>query len=225
MPKVAKNNKLSRVARRVAASHPLPTSATVVKEKQVTNYERVFLSVGPKDDHDDDKDEANNTSQSLSRGQRKRQAKRDQYLKKEKMILSTLMLKKQDEQKKRIDGLDAIREALLDTTKNTETKEEPVAEEHNPTYGSNRSRKGLMSNEIERMGLVMEHPAFKQNPFEAIQEHLKNTLAQQKEKRDQDAKKKTEQDRVKKEVKKQEKKERLQGVKRGIKKYKPRNCR
>jgi hypothetical protein len=206
MPKVVKNRKLSRVARRVAASDPLPTPAAIDKDEH------------SKDGDDDDEP---NTSQSLSRGQRKRQAKKDQYLKKENMILSTLMLQKQDEQKRRIDGLDAIREALLDTTKNSETKEEPV-EEHNPTYGTNRSRKGLMNSEIERMGLVMEHPAFKKNPFEAIQEHLKNTLAGQKEKRDQEAKKKEERDRVKKEVKKQEKKERLQGVKKSRKKYKPR---
>mmetsp|Transcript_113381 Transcript_113381/g.315346 ORF Transcript_113381/g.315346 Transcript_113381/m.315346 type:complete len:144 (-) Transcript_113381:68-499(-) len=139
------------------------------------------------------------------------------------MILSTLMLKKREEQKRRIDGLDAIRDALLDTTKNSETKEE-TAEEHSPTYGTNRSRKGLMSNEIERMGLVMEHPAFKENPFGAIQEHLKNTLAAQKEKRDQEAKKKAEQDKSKKEEKRLEKKERLQGIKKSTKKYKPRRC-
>lgn len=37
------------------------------------------------------------------------------------MILSSLMLQKQEEQKKRIDGLDAIKQALMDTSKTTTT--------------------------------------------------------------------------------------------------------
>ena len=52
---------------------------------------------------------------SLSRGQRKRQAKRDQYLRREKLILSSLQLQKAQEQARRIDGLDAMKEALLAT--------------------------------------------------------------------------------------------------------------
>mgnify|MGYP003334954351 CR=1 FL=1 len=43
-------------------------------------------------------------SHQLSRGQRKRLAKREQFLKKEKMILSSLMLQKQEEQKQEEDN-------------------------------------------------------------------------------------------------------------------------
>lgn len=212
MPKVGKNTKLSRVARRVA-SEPLPTplAASAVSKDDPTTK------------HDDD--EPNTPEgQALSRGQRKRQAKRDQFLKKEKMILSTLMLQKREEQKGRIDGLDAIREALLDTTKTSSTKEE-TKDAHQPTYGTNRAKKALMTSEIERMNLVLEHPAFKADPFGTLQEHLKNTLAEQKEKREKDSIKKAEEDKLKKEAKKQEKKERLQGVSKSRKKYRPRRCR
>ena len=206
MPKVGKDKKLSRVARRVAASNPLPT--------------------GSNKDHDNKEETTNNhedaakAREAMSRGQRKRLAKHEQYLKKEKMILSTLVLKKREEQKKRIDGLDAIREALLDTTKNTEKMDE--VEEYNPSYGSNRVRKNLVTGEIERMNLVQQHPAFKEDPFATLQEHLKNTLAEQKEKRQKEASEKVENDKKKKQEKKQEKKERLQGVKKSSKKYKTR---
>jgi tRNA(Ile)-lysidine synthase TilS/MesJ len=95
-------------------------------------------------------------------------------------------------------------------------------EEYNPSYGSNRVRKNLVTGEIERMNLVQQHPAFKEDPFATLQEHLKNTLAEQKEKRQKEASEKAEHDKKKKEEKKQEKKERLQGVKKSSKKYKTR---
>lgn len=205
MPKVGKDKKLNRVARRVAASNPLGTTS--------------------KEDDNEDKTTINHETvtkpgETLSRGQRKRQAKHEQYLKKEKMILSTLMLKKREDQKKRIDGMDAIREALLDTAKSTEAKSEDV--EYKPTYGSNRAKKSLISGEIERMKLVQQHPAFKEDPFATLQEHLKNTLAEEKEKRQKEAKQKAEDMKTKKEKNKQERKERLQGVKKSSKKYKTR---
>ena len=74
------------------------------------------------------------------------------------------------------------------------------------------------------MNLVMEHPAFQKDPFGAIQEHLRNSLAEQREKREREAKEKVIQEKLKQEQKKQEKKERLQGIKKNTKKYKPRRC-
>jgi len=210
MPKVGKDKKLNRVARRVAAANPLPTSEKekiYVEEDTTTTNSREDVTKG---------------GETLSRGQRKRLAKHENYRKKEKMILATLMLKKRDEQKKRIDGLDAIREALIDTTK-TPAPNDDETDEYNPSYGSNRARKGLISSEIERMSLVQQHPAFKLDPFATLQEHLTNTFAEQKEKLQKEAREKAENDKKKKEEKKQEKKERLQGVKKNNnKKYKTR---
>jgi hypothetical protein len=205
MPKVGKDKKLNRVARRVAASNPLGTAS-----KEDDNEDKTTI----------DHETVTKPGETLSRGQRKRQAKHEQYLKKEKMILSTLMLKKREDQKKRIDGMDAIRDALLDTAKSTETKTEDV--DYKPSYGSNRAKKSLISGEIERMNLVQQHPAFKEDPFATLQEHLKNTLAEEKEKRQKEAKQKADDTKAKKEKKKQERKERLQGVKKSSKKYKTR---
>jgi hypothetical protein len=228
MPKVTKNKKLSRVARRVAASDPLPMAGVVATSNssndptiEATNTKNTTTNTTT---HDADTPEVVMENQALSRGQRKRQAKREQYLKREKLILSTLLLQKKEEQKRRIDGLDAIRDALLETT--TTTKSQPNEDLHNAVnYGTNRAKKGLVASEIQRMNLVMEHPAFQKDPFGAIQEHLRNSLAEQREKREKEAKEKALQDKVKQEQKKQEKKERLQGVKKNTKKYKPRRCR
>ncbi len=229
MPKVGKNKRLKRVARRAAASDPLPTATTTTQDPEVTTKN---ITNNTEDDlNDDDNDNDAPGNQAMSRGQRKRQAKREQFLKKEKLILSTLMLQKREDQKRRIDGLDAIRDALLETTKETSKHKDGSKkdndnndDEYQPTYGTNRAKKGIMTNEIERMNLVMEHPAFKEDPFGAIQEHLRNTLAGQKEKRQKEAKTKAIQDKVKQEHKKNEKKERLQGVKKSTKKYKTRRC-
>lgn len=196
MPKAGRNKELSRVARMLTTSNPLATTTK-------------------KADGED--------APTLSRGQRKRQAKREQYLKKEKMILSTLLLKKQEEQKKRIDGLDAIRDALLDTTKGDSTAADEPTVVQEPHYGTNRARKGLVTNEFQRMELVMQHPAFQENPFGAIQEHLKNTFAAHKDQREKEGLRKEKADKKKKEERKEAKKDRLRGVKK-TRKYKPRRC-
>jgi hypothetical protein len=121
----------------------------------------------------------------LSRGQRKRQAKKDQYLKRQKLVLSTLILQKQEDQKKRIDGLDALKEALQATLTEDEAassrKEPPEDVQAYPQNlnKTNKSKKELTAREVSHLGLVLEHPAFQSNPFATIQEHLKNTLAGQ----------------------------------------------
>ena len=231
MPKVTKNKKLSRVARRVAASDPLPMAIATPKHgHDDAVLETTQTSSSSQQDDAADTPEIVLENQALSRGQRKRQAKREQYLKKEKLILSTLMLQKKEEQKRRIDGLDAIREALLDTTKtptdSSTAKEGSKEDEHHNSinYGTNRAKKAIVASEIERMNLVMEHPAFQKDAFGAIQEHLRNSLADQRVKREKEAKEKAMQDKLKQEQKKQEKKELLQGVKKNAKKYKPRRC-
>jgi ABC-type dipeptide/oligopeptide/nickel transport system ATPase component len=115
----------------------------------------------------------------LSRGQRKRLAKREQYLRKEKIVLSSLKLRHQDEQKKRIDGLDAIKEALLSTVSpiQDEPKISDLSKIKPNLMISNKSKKSLVAREVSQMSLVLQHPAFQADPFATIREHLKNTLA------------------------------------------------
>ena len=139
-----------------------------------------------------------NTSE-LSRGQRKRNAKREQYLKREKMILSTLSLKRKEDQTKRIDGLDALKEALEGVMNKPTTQTEASTTNTNitsntnnnnnntktttttkiPSMTTNKAKQNLAVNEITHMNLVLQHPSFRSNPMETIKEHLKNTLAEQ----------------------------------------------
>jgi Ribosome biogenesis protein SLX9 len=117
-------------------------------------------------------------SPAISRGQRKRLIKREKYLQRERMVMSSLKLRKQDEQAKRIDGLDALKEALLETvTKMPETQEEKTRPAQ--VVRSNRGKRSIVKKEVEHMKLVLEHPSFKANPLAAIHEHLTNTTSKQ----------------------------------------------
>jgi hypothetical protein len=129
---------------------------------------------------------AGTNGQGLSRGQRKRLAKREQYLKREKMVMASLKLKRQDEQKGKLDGLDALREALLSShkpgkgggSKSGKEKSESTAPQP-ARCSTNRAKKNLAGREVAHMNLVLEHPSFKANPFATLQEHLRNTLSGQ----------------------------------------------
>lgn len=140
----------------------------------------------------------------LSRGQRKRQAKREQYLKREKMVFSTLKLQREEEQKHRLDGMDALKEALITTT--TSSPEQPTKQM--PT--SNKGKKNIAAREMEHMNLVLQHPAFRLNPFEAIQQHLRNTLAGQAQELEAKSKERYKTDLQTEQAKKQKKKQRIQ---------------
>lgn len=250
MPKVKKTSNLSRVARRrVATSDNLPSPATrkianagddlAVKVKDCNvlpplGNEKILKKPKPNlniRDKEGGVDEDNNDSsetrktQQLSRGQRKRQAKREQFLRKEKMILSSLMLQRQEQQKKRIDGLDAIKQALMDTTgknkidqnsKNTTLK--PVRH-----IVTNKAKRKLVAKEIEHVNLILQHPSFKKDPFETMQEHLRNTFAEDRRIQEILSKERTEEEKRKNEKKLTEK----NGIKKKSqrKKYKPRRTR
>lgn len=197
MPKAAKTSKLNRVARRVAAADPLPLNSER-PNAQSQKQDEPLTGEG---------------SENLSRGQRKRFAKREQYKKREKMILSSLRLKVLDEQKG-INGLNSIREALIGSTKD---KIQGTLERK--TQLTNKGKQKLVAEEVHHMGLVLQHPSFKENPFETMQEHLRNTLAQQKAELELKARERSDQEKVQREAKKEQKKERLQGVKKNKKKY------
>ena len=154
----------------------------------------------------------------LSRGQRKRLAKRDQYLKRENMVLSSLRLKRLEGQVGKLDGLDAIREALGEASSSSSSSgaaavERGGAKKVPPTCDTNRSRRALANAEISHMGLVLRHPAFNDDPFEAIRQHLRNSLAADAEKLDTESKARHEEDSKLDAKKKEEKKERLMEAK------------
>lgn len=154
----------------------------------------------------------------LSRGQRKRQHKRDQYLKRENMVLSSLRLKRLEGQVGKLDGLDAIREALGVASSSSSSSgaaavEGGGAKKVPPTCDTNKSRRALANAEISHMGLVLRHPAFNEDPFEAIRQHLRNSLAVDAEKMDTASKARDEEDGKLDAKKKEEKKERLRDAK------------
>lgn len=146
---------------------------------------------------EDDKNHPSRNKQTLSRGQRKRQAKREQYLKREKMVLASLRLKRKDEQRGKLDGLDALRDALLPIAATDKKKGDSGDDGHGSagagrsatsdaaadtapvSCATNRAKKNLAGREVAHMNLVLDHPAFKANPFETLQEHLRNTLSGQ----------------------------------------------
>lgn len=163
----------------------------------------------------------NEEKEPLSRGQKKRLAKREQYLKREKMVMSSLRLQRLEEQKGRLDGLDAIREALgvsqypkpkAIASASKDMSESGAKAMHN-TYNTNKSKKTLANTEISQMGLVLEHPSFKKNPFATIQEHLRNSLAPEAVKMKGESLKREVEDGKAEAKKKEERKERLREAK------------
>ena len=101
------------------------------------------------------------------------------------MILSSLSVRRADEQSKRIDGLDAMKEALLNTVSSPSEKPSDPASHAETAEGaeaktsmlkSNRGRMHLVQEEVQQMKLVLQHPSFQANPLDTIREHLQNTI-------------------------------------------------
>lgn len=152
--------------------------------------------------------------EALSRGQRKRLAKRAQYLKRDKMIMSSLRLQRLEEQKGRLDGLDALREALGAIPDPDPKAIASVPEETATTpCNTNKSKKKLANAEITHMGLVLQHPSFKDDPFAAIQQHLRNSLAPEAAKMEEKSQKQAEEDGRAEAKKREERKERVRQAK------------
>ena len=154
----------------------------------------------------------------LSRGQRKRLAKREQYLKRERMVMSSLRLQRLDEQRGKLDGLDALREALGEAaaskSESSASKGKGGTIKSGPTKcNTNRSKKNLANAEINHMNLVLDHPSFKSNPFAAIQTHLRNSLAPQAEQLKEESAKRDEETGKVQARKKEERKERIRDAK------------
>ena len=142
------------------------------------------------------------------------------------MILSSLMLQRQEEQKKRIDGLDAIKQALMDTAEKGGSDQNSG---NNATIkplqhvATNKAKRKLVAKEIEHVNLILQHPAFKKDPLETMQEHLRNTFAEDRKQQELLSKKRTEEEKRRSETKRVEK----NGIRKKSqkKKYKPRRTR
>jgi hypothetical protein len=144
----------------------------------------------------------------LSRGQRKRLAKREQYLKREKMVMSSLKLQRLEEQKGKLDGLDSIRDSLPELSSECVVNTEPKTKLP-LTCSNNKSKKNLAITEISHMGLVLDHPAFQENPFIAMRQHLRNSFARDAEKMNEESLKQTEEEQREILKRKEDRKERL----------------
>ena len=223
MPKASKVGKFRAAAKassRNVRDAPLTSQHLAQKNKDVTssinNLEGEVESA--KEEHES----------TLSRGQRKRLAKREQYLKREKMVMSSLRLQRLEEQKGKLDGLDAIREALGEASSSTSPTKSMIAaakeimsnsntrQNGNTTkkiINTNKSKKTLAATEITHMSLVLQHPSFKNNPFESIQQHLRNSLSNDAQKLKLDSIKRNEEDGKAAVKKKEERKERIRDAK------------
>ena len=139
--------------------------------------------------------------------------------------MSSLRLKRLEEQKGKLDGLDAIREALGEASTSSKSMMAAAKELSSksttdidkskklPLCNTNKSKKTLANTEISHMGLVLQHPSFKEDPFAAIQQHLRNSLATDAEKLKQESQRRDEEDREMKAKKKEDRKERLRDAK------------
>lgn len=99
---------------RLASTATIPATSTA---NSTTQSPEVAITVGGGGNSGSGNEEEMTAEIPLSRGQRKRLAKQKQYQRKQDMIMSSLKLKYDDDQKKRIDGLDAMKEALMATVR------------------------------------------------------------------------------------------------------------
>lgn len=199
MGKAGKSGKAKTTAKAV--------SSRLVKHAPLTSTKIISPKLSQKDD---------GHNESLSRGQRKRLAKREQYLKRERMVMSSLRLKRLEEQKGKLDGLDAIKEALTSTTSTSDavSREAQSSSQSAEKLSSHtvKAKKNLANSEIGHMSLVLEHPSFVENPFAAIQQHLRNSLESDAEVLKAESLKREKEDRLADERKKEDRKEKIRDI-------------
>ncbi|OQR96103.1 hypothetical protein ACHHYP_17001 [Achlya hypogyna] len=117
----------------------------------------------------------------LSRGQRKRQKRRDAFLKKMGMVQRTVA-EKEKAAKKTTDGMFGDLEELQKSLFSAEVA--PVEAEVAPKTVSKmtgKQKKRMAMQELGHLKAVQTHPAFQSNPFAAIQMHLQNTVVRENE--------------------------------------------
>lgn len=214
MPKATKVGKFrsaSKASSRDVRASPLTSQSNLSYEK------KKLVDIHPKNADDTNKDEFPHERDDapLSRGQRKRLAKRDQYLKRENMVMSSLRLRRMDDQKGKLDGLDAIREALTTSTSSSVSVAQQQKQAPNKlmTCNTNKSKRTLANSEISHMGLVLSHPKFNEDPFAAIRLHLQNSLVDDAKKLKVTSEERNKEDNKLVAIKKEERKERIRDAK------------
>ncbi|GMH51262.1 hypothetical protein TrRE_jg11352 [Triparma retinervis] len=116
----------------------------------------------------------------LSRGQKKRLAKRQAYEKRMQRVNTSLNLTELRE-KKKVQGMMG---GMEDALEGVEVKEKGGAggaekkEEKKVLVNTNHRKHVVGVSEVSHMKLVLEHPEFKSNPFGAIMTHLKNEVGE-----------------------------------------------
>jgi hypothetical protein len=118
----------------------------------------------------------NGTIEVLSRGQRKRLAKRQQYQARQSLIQSSLQLDTVPL------GVKTLQNAIDGV--NTQTNSNSNNDNNNSNNGAavriktthQATRWRLQESAMKHVGLVLQHPVFEQDPFQALQLHLKHTL-------------------------------------------------
>ncbi len=168
MPKVSKVGRFRATAAVDKEKQNITVSTTSCSAKD--KVDALMTTTSPRDLHHNH----SSHSESLSRGQRRRLAKREQYLKREHMILSSLRLSREQEQKNKIDGFDSLWKALPAVSRE---EDEAGRSDNSQVIRKNKQKKNIAVEEVVHYNLVLQHPSFQSNPFETMQEHLRNTLA------------------------------------------------
>ena len=119
------------------------------------------------------------STSALSRGQRKRQERKQHVFGKlgkwEAPIVAAQREKKREQEAQR-DREDGLLSELERTLKGTDSSADikPAAAS---TVTSNKMKRDIALREAERMRLVQEHPAFVADPFAAMRTHIEQSLA------------------------------------------------
>ncbi|OQS07439.1 hypothetical protein THRCLA_00539 [Thraustotheca clavata] len=125
-----------------------------------------------------DNEESTSVEAQLSRGQRKRQKRRDAFLKKMGMVQRAVE-EKEKESKKSKDGMFGDLEELQKSLFSTQVEAISTSKTENiksVSQMTGKQKKRLAMQELGHLKAVQTHPAFQSNPFAAIQMHLQNTV-------------------------------------------------
>lgn len=108
----------------------------------------------------------------LSRGQRKRQEKRERYNR----MLGKLVLTPRTEDVGALGSLAGVSGALPSTTDKSQRHKRAEPGAAIGKVVSNKTRQKVLAQEVSNLQQVHAHPAFQSNPFATIMLHLNNTV-------------------------------------------------
>ena len=112
------------------------------------------------------------TNPSLSKGQKKRQSRREKVMMKMGIIPLKGLKMPPEKNKKKLSLLLSELEASLPAA-----NEDIVRPAAAAPSKSNKMKKRIAVREVERMKLVQQHPSFKDDPFDAMRAHIQHMIA------------------------------------------------